>query len=150
MWVDAFRPQDVAYIILNQIPVAMVMGAAAIASYFMMDRRAPPKLQLLTMLQLLMAVWCTLALIWAVAPSRALDKWDWAFKTVLFSACIPYVVHSRVQIEAFVQVYLFSLSANFIPFAAKVLLSGGGYGRDLGLGIAIPAWGRVGSFPPPA
>ena len=42
-------------------------------------------------------------------------------------------IRSRVQIEAFVQVYVLSLAANFIPFAAKVLISGGGYGRNLGL-----------------
>ena len=42
VWVDTFQPQAVAYIILNQIPVALIMGVAALASYFLMDRRSPP------------------------------------------------------------------------------------------------------------
>jgi putative inorganic carbon (HCO3(-)) transporter len=50
-----------------------------------------------------------------------------------FATFIPYVIRSRVQIEAFAQTYVFSLAANFVPFGAKVLISGGGYGRDLGL-----------------
>ena len=51
----------------------------------------------------------------------------------MFSAFIPLVIRSRVQIEAFAQVYVFTLAANFIPFGAKVLISGGGYGHNLGL-----------------
>lgn len=33
VWVDTFRPQQVAYLFLNQIPVALIMGACAVAAY---------------------------------------------------------------------------------------------------------------------
>ena len=66
-------------------------------------------------------------------PPAGWSKWDWAFKSVMFSAFIPLVIRSRVQIEAFAQIYVLALAANFIPFAAKVLISGGGYGSNLGL-----------------
>jgi putative inorganic carbon (HCO3(-)) transporter len=133
VWVDAFQPQAVAYVILNQIPVAMIMGAVAFVGYLALDRRSPPPITLPTMLHMGMAVWVTCTLIWAQAPDPAWEKWDWAFKTLAFSAFIPYVIRSRVQIEAFVQVYVFSLAANFLPFGIKVLISGGGYGMNLGL-----------------
>lgn len=42
VWVDTFRPQDVAYVLLNELPVALVMGAGAIAAYVALDRRSPP------------------------------------------------------------------------------------------------------------
>ncbi len=80
-----------------------------------------------------MAIWVTLTLIWAQVPDAAWEKWDWAFKTIVFATFLPFVIRSRVQIEAFAQTYVFSLAANFVPFGLKVLLSGGGYGRDLGL-----------------
>jgi putative inorganic carbon (HCO3(-)) transporter len=133
VWVDAFQPQAVAYIILNQLPVAMIMGAVAFVAYLALDRRYPPPVTLQSVLHMVMAVWITCTLIWAEAPDPAWEKWDWAFKTLAFSAFIPYVVRSRVQIEAFVQVYVFSLAANFLPFGIKVLISGGGYGVNLGL-----------------
>jgi probable O-glycosylation ligase (exosortase A-associated) len=133
VWVDTFRPQDVAWGILNQMPVAMIMGVAALGSYFLMDRRSPPRLTLTTLLTLLMAGWMTATMFWAEVPLAGWSKWDWAFKTVMFSAFIPLVIRSRAQIEALAQVYVFSLAANFIPFAGKMLLSGGGYGRNLGL-----------------
>ena len=132
-WVDTFRPQAVAYIILNQIPVALIMGVLAPFSYLMMDRRSPPRLTLPTALTVMMGCWVTASLVWAEMPQEAWEKWDWAFKTVMFSAFIPVVIRSRVQIEAFAQTYVFSLAANFIPFGVKVLISGGGYGRNLGL-----------------
>jgi probable O-glycosylation ligase (exosortase A-associated) len=133
VWVDTFRPQEVAYIILNQLPVAMIMGAGAIGSYLVFDRRDPPRLTLAGALPALMATWSTVTLVWAVAPDVAWDKWDWAFKVLVFAAFLPYVIRSRVQIEAMAQVYLFALAANFIPFGVKTLISGGGYGQNLGL-----------------
>jgi probable O-glycosylation ligase (exosortase A-associated) len=133
VWVDTFQPQSVAYIILNQFPVAMIMGVAALGLYMLMDRRSPPRLCPETILQLAMAAWCTITMIWAEAPEAGWGKWDWAFKTLLFAAFLPYVIRSRVQIEAFAQIYVFALAANFVPFGLKTLVSGGGYGTNLGL-----------------
>ena len=134
VWVDMFRPQNVAWFIMNQIPnVALIMGVAALGSYFAMDRRSPPRLTLPMALTLLMGGWMTASMFWAEVPYAGWPKWDWAFKTVMFAAFIPLVIRSRVQIEAFAQVYVLTMAANFIPFAAKVLISGGGYGRNLGI-----------------
>ena len=133
VWVDTFQPQNVAYLILNQIPVAMLMGVIALLLYMAADRRSPPPLALETVLQVTMAMWITLTLTWGEKPEAGWDKWDWAFKTLMFSAFVPYVIRSRVQIEAFAQTYIFSLAANFVPYGVKTLISGGGYGTNLGL-----------------
>ena len=134
VWVDLFRPQQVAYIILPSIPVTMIMGALAFGAYFLMDRRAPPRLNLTLILTLLWGGWITITTIFlAVAPEAAWMKWDWAVKTVLFSAFIPFVIRSRVQIEAFLQVYLFALCIHILPTGLKTMISGGGYGRELGV-----------------
>jgi putative inorganic carbon (hco3(-)) transporter len=133
VWVDTFQPQSVSYIILNQMPVALIMGAAAVAAYLALDRRSPPPLTLASVLQVMMAIWVTITAIGAVAGDFAWEKWDWAFKTLIFAAFLPLVIRSRVQIEAFAQTYVFSLAANFVPFGLKTLISGGGYGTNLGL-----------------
>ena len=133
VWVDTFQPQYVAYVILNQFPVALIMGGGAVLSYLALDRRFPPMLTVQSVLQILLAIWMTMTLLWAEVPGPAFDKWDVAFKGMVFSAFIPLVIRSRIQIEAFAQTYVFALAANFLPFGMKVLMSGGGYGRDLGL-----------------
>jgi putative inorganic carbon (HCO3(-)) transporter len=133
VWVDTFQPQSVAYFILNELPIAFIMGAAAVLTYILLDRRSPPPLMLVTVCMIGLAIWMTAALLWAELPDRAWGKWDWAFKTMVFATFIPLVIRSRVQIEAFAQTYVFSLAANFVPFGIKVLVSGGGYGQNLGL-----------------
>lgn len=133
VWVDTFQPQFISYFFLNQLPVALIMGVAAFGSYILMDHRSPPKLTLASVLQLTMAVWVSMTLIWAVAPDAAWGKWNVVIKTLAFSAFIPLVIRSRAQIEAFTQTYVLSLAANFVPFGLKVLISGGGYGVNLGL-----------------
>lgn len=134
VWVDIFRPENVAWDLLPDLPVAMVMGGAAIGSYLVLDRVAPPRISAILIFTLLFCGWVTATSFWAVVPIPAWNKWDWAFKGMLFSAFIPFVIRSRNQIEAFVQVYIFSLAANIIPFGAKTALSGGGgYAQQLGL-----------------
>lgn len=133
VWVDTFYPQFVARGMLGSVPVSFIMGAAAVGSYLLMDRRSPPRLGLLFALYLALAAWITLTTTWAVLPGAAWVKWDVSFKTLMFAAFIPFVIRSRIQIEAFVQVLLFSTAAHLLPWGAKTLLTGGGYDRSLGL-----------------
>lgn len=133
IWVDGFRPQEVSYSILTELPVSMIMAVAAIGGYFVLDRRFPPKPSAQLVLTLLLAVWVTLTTNWAEVPDPAWIKWDWAFKTIVFSAFIPYVFRSSIQIEAFALIWMLALSANILPVGAKTILSGGGYGHALGL-----------------
>jgi probable O-glycosylation ligase (exosortase A-associated) len=122
VWLDIFQPQNMYYVLfLSSIPVAMIMALAAFGTYFGMDRRSPPPVTPEMALQIMMAIWVTFtSLTVAVAPGLVWSKWDWAFKTILFTTFIPFSIRSRAQIEAFVQVFLFSLAAN-------------GYGTNLGL-----------------
>ena len=146
VWVDTFRPQEVAYIILNQLPVAMIMGAAAMGAYLVFDRKDPPKLTLAGATPAILAVWSTVAMTWSVAGDFAWVKWDWAFKVLIFAAFLPYVIRSRVQIEAMAQVYLCALAGNIIPFGVKTIISGGGYGQNLGLGGGNSGLGEGGQL----
>ena len=146
VWVDTFQPQAIAYSILNEFPVSLVMGGTTLLAYLIEDRRAPPKLYLVTILILLMAAWVTFTTFNdPVAPELARQKWDWAVKTILFSAFMPFLFRSRVQIEAFLLIYILSSMGQILPFAAKTIISGGGYGTNFGL-VAGNAGLAEGSF----
>jgi probable O-glycosylation ligase (exosortase A-associated) len=134
VWVDTFTPQYVAYSLLSEFPVSLVMAVATLLAYFAADRKSPPRINAVTVLTLLMAAWVTFTTFNnPVAPEAALLKWNWAVKTILFSAFMPLLFRSRVQIEAFLLVYIFSLMGELLPFAFKTLLSGGSYGTSYGL-----------------
>lgn len=140
VWVDLFSPQYLGWSPLSSLPISFIIGAAAVAAYVLLDRRMPPRFSLPLMLLLVIACWITATTSWAAVPEFAWIKWDTSFKAVMFAAFIPFVVRSRVQIEAFVHVYIFSMAAHILPWAAKTVLSGGGYGQSLGLVGANVLW----------
>lgn len=131
IWVDTFYPQFIARNLLAGFPVAAVMGGAAAMAYTLMDRRDMPRLGWTLFLTLFLALWMTLTLLWAVSPASAWVKWDWAVKTVIFAAIIPFLFRTRVQIEAMLLVFLISAGMHLIPLGIKAALTGGGYGKNL-------------------
>ena len=133
VWVDTFYPHKVSHGLISTIPVAMIMAVGAFGAFALMDRRAVPKLTLQTALTLLFLLWINLTMLWAVAPDAAASKWEWAPKTVLFAAFIPFVFRSRVQIEAFLLVFMFSAAGHILPWGLKTLAGSGGYQARLGL-----------------
>jgi putative inorganic carbon (HCO3(-)) transporter len=143
VWTDTFYPQWVSFGVFEGASFSALAGVAALGSYILLDRRAPPRPTATLLLTLIFAGWVTLTTTWAVAPDIAWVKWDWAFKTILFSAFIPFVIRSRVQIEAFLQVYIFSAGGHLLPWGLKTIVDGGGYNRALGLlGVNAGAFGE--------
>jgi len=133
LWVDTFYPQYVSPLLGEIGSTSLVMAAAALGSYVVLDRRSPPKFSFHTFLTLIFAGWCTLSIVWAELPDDAWVKWDWAFKVLMFAAFLPLVLRSRVQIEAFLLVFLFAASVHMLAPGLKTMLSGSGYGRQLGV-----------------
>ncbi len=132
LWVDTFYPQFISSLI-SQIPSALIMGIAAIGGYILLDRRSPPRFSAHTFLVLVFAAWITLTGTWAEWPDSVWDKWNWSFKTVVFAAFLTLVLRSRIQIEAFIQVFLFAACVHMVALGTKTMLSGSGYGRELGV-----------------
>jgi len=134
LWVDSFLPQAIAFSLINDLPVSMIAAIAAFGGYALLDRRDPPRICFMTVLLVLFAAWVTLSTFaWAVVPIAAATKWNVVVKTLVFTAFIPLVIRSRIQIEAFLQVWLFGFAINFLPLGVKALISGGSYGRELGV-----------------
>ena len=133
VWVDVLVPHQISYALLNSIPLAFIMGAGAVGSYLLLDRRAPPRITLAHALCAVMAVWITLTQTWAVVPAAAWAKWDPSVKVVIFTCFMPFVFRSRVQIEAYLLVLLFAAAGHLLPWGLKTLLTGGGYNQSLGL-----------------
>ncbi|SEP50546.1 probable O-glycosylation ligase, exosortase A-associated [Rhodospirillales bacterium URHD0017] len=145
IWVDLFRPHDVYPALGQLLPFSLTTAVLTIGAYLVLDRRDPPRLGLLTALLIVWAGWITLTTSWALFPASAWSKWDWAFKTILFTTLLPFLFRSRIQMEAALLVILCCIASNVLPFAIKSALSGGGYGRALGLIDNNGVWGGEGS-----
>jgi putative inorganic carbon (HCO3(-)) transporter len=147
IWVSIFRPHYVASTILTAIPISLIIGALAIGWFLIRDLRSPPPFTPVLGMTAAMAIWITFTTgVLAVVPEPAWVKWDWAFKTIVFSGFMLFVFRSRVQIEALLQVLVFSFAAHFIPIGLKTIVSGGGYGRALGLIAENSGFGEGGTL----
>jgi len=133
IWVDLFAPQQVSFSIIDQVPLSLIIGVAAVIFYLLFDRRHPPRVGLGFLLIVLWACWITLTTLWAEVPIAAWEKWDWAIKSVVFAGFLPFLIRSRVQIEAMILTILLSLSGAVIAGGLRTLATGGGYQLKLGL-----------------
>jgi probable O-glycosylation ligase (exosortase A-associated) len=145
IWVDLYRPHDVTPVLGQLLPFSLATAVLTIGAYLVLDRREPPRLGLLTALLVVWAGWITLTTSWALFPTDAWAKWDWAFKTVLFTTLLPFVLRSRIQMEAALLIILCCIASNVLPFAIKSVIASGGYGRALGLIGLNGGWGGEGS-----
>ena len=136
VWVDLLRPQHLGWGLLTQLPVASILFGSAFIGYLMVDRKSPPKPGSLMILLVVFASWITLTTFWADFPDYAWNKWDWAFKVIVFSIFVPFVIRSRIQIEAFLLTFLFSVGGVAIAYGIKTLVTGGAsYGREYALNL---------------
>jgi putative inorganic carbon (hco3(-)) transporter len=133
VWVDTFYPQAVSYGLLSYVPVSLIVALVAMISYMLFDRRAAPRPGFHLLAAIAMFLWVTASLEWALVPDAAWSKWNWAGKTVAFSALIPFFFRSRLQIEAFVLTWTFSAIIHIMPVGIKTIATGGGYGQELGV-----------------
>lgn len=134
VWVDIVKPQQLAYSIINGLSLSMIAALATLTLFAAKDRKFPPKFGSLLILIALFALWVTFTTSLSAFPIRAWAKWDWASKVLIFAILIPYIFRSRVQIEAFILVFIFAASTIFFSAGVKTVLGGGGYGTLAVLG----------------
>ena len=133
VWVDVLQPHRISWSLLSSVPLALIMAVGAFMIYLLKDRRAPPRITLPHVLIGVLAIWITLTETWAIYPDRAWAKWDPSVKVLLFTMFMPFVFRSRVQIEAYILILIFSAAGHLMPWGLKTLATGGGYNQSLGL-----------------
>lgn len=128
VWVDIVKPQQLAYSIIDGLPLSFIAAMATLLLFLFKDKKFAPKFGTILMLIAVFAVWITFTSTLSDFSSRAWAKWDSSFKMLIFAALMPYIFRSRVQIEAFILVFVFAASTIFFSAGVKTMLGGGGYG----------------------
>lgn len=127
IWVDIYTPQYVAWGILNAIPVSLIMGSLTFVALLFMKKPEGKWFTREIILIFVFAIWMTMTLLWSEVPDRAFDKWNWAVKSIVFCCALPIFIRDKNQIDSLIWVIVLSAMVHCIPYATKVLLSGGGY-----------------------
>lgn len=128
IWVDIVKPQLIAYAIITGWPMSFMAAIAMVGLFVLKDRKHPPRFTVLLMLIAMLALWVTFTSSLSDFPARAWYKWDWVIKVIVFALIFPYIFRSRIQIEAFILVFIFAAATVFFSAGVKTMRGGGGYG----------------------
>ncbi|TFI59032.1 putative O-glycosylation ligase, exosortase A system-associated [Sphingomonas parva] len=130
IYVDTVSPQRISYYLLNSLPLSMIVAALAIGGWLLLDGKKGTRITLFQALAGLLVVYAWWTTQNAVGPAEAaLHKWDWVWKALLFAAFLPFVVRTRLRIEAALLFLVLSAGVIIISAGIKTLAGGGGYGR---------------------
>jgi putative inorganic carbon (hco3(-)) transporter len=129
VWVDLLVPQRVAFGFIEQIPLALISGAASLMFYFLFDKKERIHLGTQWVLLVALFVWITISTV-AIAkvPEFAWIKWNSAYKTIIFAAFMPFMFRTRVRLESLILTILTCVGVVSLSLAIKTILGGGGYG----------------------
>jgi probable O-glycosylation ligase (exosortase A-associated) len=139
VWVDVVRPQHLAYSIINDMPLSFIAAVATLTLFLVRDKKAPPRFGAILVLITMFGLWVTLTTAMSDFPAQAWGKWDWASRVLMFAVVIPFIFRSRIQIEAFLLIFLFSASTILFSAGVKTIFGGGGYGT-----LAVMGTGNTG------
>ncbi len=127
-YIDIVSPQRLSYFLLNSIPISQIAAAAAIGSWALLDNKRHFTITPRQWLMLFLLGYCGATTTYADFPIEAYDKWDWAWKALAFAIFLPWLLRTRLRIEAMLLFMTLSLSTIVVVGGIKTAMSGGGYG----------------------
>jgi putative inorganic carbon (hco3(-)) transporter len=127
-YVDIVSPQRLSYYLLNSVPVSMIVAGFAIAGWLIADDKRQFKVSARQWLITILLIYCGVTTIYADLPLEALEKWDWAWKSMFWAIFLPFTLRTKLRIEAHILFMILCASAIIIVGGMKTLASGGGYG----------------------
>src|SRR5690606_9255131 len=101
IWIDIVKPQSLGYDFLNSLPMSMIGAVVVVVAYYLRPSKSKTSFSVIQILLIVLAIWVTITTYFADPILGSWRKWDPAFKCLVFSAFIPFIFRSRIQIEAY-------------------------------------------------
>ena len=100
IYVDTVSPQRLSYLLLNSIPLSLIIALLAMGGWAIVDRKDSLSVSVRQGLLLFLLAYAGVTTLYADFPIDALEKWDWAWKTIVFAIFLPFTLRTRLRIEA--------------------------------------------------
>ncbi|MFN3387551.1 MAG: putative O-glycosylation ligase, exosortase A system-associated [Allosphingosinicella sp.] len=127
-YVDIVSPQHLSYFLINSVPLSMIVAGLAFAGFAIADAKTGARFSVRQGLMLLLLGYAAFTTANADFPVEAGEKWDWVWKVLAWSLFLPFVLRTRLRIEAYLLFMVLCASSIVIVGGIKTALSGGGYG----------------------
>jgi len=128
VYVDTVSPQRLSYFLLNSIPLSMIIALLAMGGWALFDRKDQLGFTARQGLLVILLAYAGVTTMNADFPIDALEKWDWAWKTLVFAIFLPFTLRTKLRIEAVLLFLTLSAASIIIVGGIKTALGGGGYG----------------------
>ena len=128
VYVDTVSPQRLSYFLLNSIPLSLIIALLAMGGWALFDRKDQLGFTVRQGLLLVLLFYAGMTTLNADFPIDALEKWDWAWKTLVFAVFLPFTLRTRLRIESVLLFLTLSAASIVIVGGIKTALGGGGYG----------------------
>lgn len=128
IYVDTVSPQRLSYYLLNTISISMYVALLAIGGWLLFDRKDGFTVTVRQGLIVALLAYAGVTTLYADFPIDAMEKWDWAWKALVFAVFLPFTLRTRLRIEAVLLFLTLSAAAIIIVGGIKTVLAGGGYG----------------------
>ena len=138
-WVSVFVPHRWAFGFANNMPIAMIVAATTLASMLLHPKEVRFPINRITVLLMLLPIWMTVTLAFALEPDAAYERWEEVMKVFFFALVTASLVHSRKQLEALLWVLVLSVGFYTVKGGIFTLVGGGAnrvYGPPGGSAIA--------------
>lgn len=129
VYIDIVSPQRLTYLLLNSVPISLIAVAAAVGGWLMFDDKRDTRVAPRQFLILALLAYVAYTTRYADFPVEALDKWEWAWKSLAFAIFLPLTLRTKLRIEALLLFMILSAASIIIVGGIKTLGSGGGYGQ---------------------
>ncbi len=127
-YVDIVSPQHLSYYLLNSIPISLILAALSVGGWMLTDDKKGFTIVPRQWLMIILLAYAGFTTFTADMPVDALEKWDWAWKSLFWAIFLPLTLGTRLRIEAYALIMVLSASAIIIVGGLKTVTSGGGYG----------------------
>ena len=128
LYIDTVSPQRLSYYLINSIPISLIVAVLAMGSWLLIERKDGFAFSARQGLILALLAYAGVTTLNADFPVDAMEKWDWAWKALVFAVFLPFTLRTRLRIEAVLLFLTLSAAAIIIVGGIKTMLAGGGYG----------------------
>jgi putative inorganic carbon (HCO3(-)) transporter len=131
LWLDLSMPTFKMYGLARDIPWSLITAFICLISVFINSKKISFPKTIETVLIAIFLLWITLSTYNAIFETLAWKKWDWAFKSILFTYLLAFLPPKKENVELIILTVLVSVFFFTFSLGPKAILGGVGYGRNL-------------------
>jgi probable O-glycosylation ligase (exosortase A-associated) len=126
-WLSLFSPYRFAWGFAYDLQFVMIIAVVTLVSMLLHWKEVRLPINSITILLMLLPLWMTVTLLFALEPGAAYERWEEVMKKFFFALVAASLLHSRKQLEAFLWVIVLSIGFYGVKGGIFTFLEGGEY-----------------------